>query len=87
MRHPSSLSPSAIRANLTRCRKALVKARIALDKRVEEVDLTCRVQAPPAWLLQRLKENETKVWFYETRIREYEEWLDILGEHYPIVTP
>lgn len=79
MKHPSSCSDSTVKANLSRCRKALAKARIALSKRIEEVDLVGRVQNPPDWLIQRLKENETKVWFYETRIREYEQALKDRG--------
>jgi hypothetical protein len=83
MKHPSSMSLSRIRANLTRCRTALDKAQAVLANRLEEIDLVSRQQNPPTWLLQRLKANETSVWFYETRIREYEEWL----RNHPILTP
>lgn len=79
MKHHTVCSDRTLKANLTRCRNALAKARIALSKRVEEVDLVSRVQNPPSWLIQRLKENETSVWFYETRIREYEQALKDRG--------
>jgi hypothetical protein len=79
VKHHTSCSDRTIKANLTRCRNALAKARIVLSKRVEEVDLVGRVQNPPEWLLQRLKENETAVWFYEKQIREYEQALKDRG--------
>lgn len=79
MKHHTSCSDRTLKANLTRYRNSLAKARIALSKRVEEVDLVIRVQNPPSWLIQRLKENETSVWFYETRIREYEQALKDRG--------
>lgn len=81
MKHPSVLTEPRICANLTRCRKSLPKYESRLSSWKDEVDSLQRAGLPvPDWIHDRIRSCETKVWFYQTRIKEYEDALVRLDE-------
>jgi hypothetical protein len=74
--HASALSESRIKANLTRCRQSLPKFQSLLSQWNDEVrKFECAGLPVPNWIHDRIRSFDTKVWFYQTRITQYEDEL------------
>ena len=72
----SALSESRIKANLTICRKSLPKVQSRLSSLNDELrEIECAGLPVPLWILDRIRSFDTKVWFYQTRITQYEDEL------------
>ena len=79
--HASALSERSIKANLTRCRKCLPKFQSRLSSLNDELrQIECNGLPVPLWILDRIRDCDTKVWFYQTRITQYEDELVRLDE-------
>lgn len=76
MMHASALSESRIKANLTRCRKSHPQYESRLSKWHDEIrSLELAGKPVPEWIYDRIRSCQTKIWFYQTRIKQYEDEL------------
>lgn len=72
MQHPTVLSPDRIRANITRCRKAIEEQDQKLDALLAEAAVK---EIIPEWLGHRIRETGNRLWSYRRQLDEYEAFL------------
>lgn len=69
MQHPTVLSPDRIRANITRCRKAMADQDRKLEALLNEA---AAKEVIPDWLSNRIRETGNRIWSYRKQLDEYE---------------